>query len=154
MALTKVSRGLLTTSIVDNGNATAITIDSSENVGIGTSSPFSINGTNLEVSDALYARVILDSTAGTRYSIQSLNDSSLTIYDLDADTERMRINSSGQLLIGTTTGVATGTLATSGLEVVAPSGQGCYCYAGFGREQLVLEVLALLLLLKLTFLGK
>ena len=36
MALTKVSRGLLTTSIVDNGNATAITIDSSENVGIAT----------------------------------------------------------------------------------------------------------------------
>ena len=51
MALTKVSRGLISTSIVDNGNATAITIDSSENVsftgaatfsgsvGIGTSSP-------------------------------------------------------------------------------------------------------------------
>ena len=39
MALTKVSRGLLSTSIEDNGNATAITIDSSENVGIGTSSP-------------------------------------------------------------------------------------------------------------------
>ena len=30
MALTQVSRGLLSTSIVDNGNATAITIDSSE----------------------------------------------------------------------------------------------------------------------------
>ena len=39
MALTKVSRGLLSTSIVDNGNATAITIDANENVGIGTSSP-------------------------------------------------------------------------------------------------------------------
>ena len=39
MALTQVSRGLLSTSIVDNGNATAITIDSSENVGIGTASP-------------------------------------------------------------------------------------------------------------------
>jgi hypothetical protein len=36
MAITKVSRDLLNTSIVDNGNATAITIDSSENVGIGT----------------------------------------------------------------------------------------------------------------------
>ena len=39
MAITKVSRDLLNTSIVDNGNATAITIDSSENVGIGTGSP-------------------------------------------------------------------------------------------------------------------
>ena len=37
MALTKVSRGLLSTGIVDNSNATAITIDSSENVGIGGS---------------------------------------------------------------------------------------------------------------------
>jgi cytoskeletal protein CcmA (bactofilin family) len=40
-------------------------------------------------------------------------------------TERMRINAAGQLLIGTTTGVATGTLATSGLEVVAPQNQDC-----------------------------
>jgi hypothetical protein len=47
MALTKVSRGLLSTSIVDNGNATAITIDANENVGIGTSNP----STKLEISD-------------------------------------------------------------------------------------------------------
>ncbi len=39
MALTKVSRGLLSTGIVDNSDATAITIDSSENVGIGTGTP-------------------------------------------------------------------------------------------------------------------
>tara|TARA_R100000388_G_scaffold38131_1_gene29541 strand:+ start:626 stop:1765 length:1140 start_codon:yes stop_codon:yes gene_type:complete len=39
MALTKVSRGLLSTGIVDNSNATAITIDSDERVGIGTASP-------------------------------------------------------------------------------------------------------------------
>ena len=39
MAITKVSRGLLSTGIVDNSNATAITIDSSEKVGIGNASP-------------------------------------------------------------------------------------------------------------------
>ena len=39
MALTKISRGLLSTGISDSSDATAITIDSSENVGIGTSSP-------------------------------------------------------------------------------------------------------------------
>jgi len=39
MAITKVSRGLLSTGISDSSNATAITIDSSENVGIGTTSP-------------------------------------------------------------------------------------------------------------------
>jgi hypothetical protein len=41
MAITKVTRTLLSTGIVDNSNATAITIDSSENVGIGTTSPSS-----------------------------------------------------------------------------------------------------------------
>ena len=35
MALTKVSRGLLSTGVSDSSDATAITIDSSENVGIG-----------------------------------------------------------------------------------------------------------------------
>lgn len=35
---TKVTRNMLNTSIDDNGNATAITIDSSENVGIGATS--------------------------------------------------------------------------------------------------------------------
>ena len=41
MALTKVGRGLLNTSIVDNGNATAITIDSSENVSFTGAATFS-----------------------------------------------------------------------------------------------------------------
>ena len=50
MALTKVSKGLISTSIVDNGNATAITIDSagsatfSNNVGIGSGSGAIVSG--------------------------------------------------------------------------------------------------------------
>jgi|9_EtaG_2_1085328.scaffolds.fasta_scaffold02960_3 hypothetical protein len=39
MALTKISRGLLSTGVSDSSDATAITIDSSERVGIGTTSP-------------------------------------------------------------------------------------------------------------------
>jgi len=39
MALTKISRSLLNTGISDSSDATAITIDSSERVGIGTTSP-------------------------------------------------------------------------------------------------------------------
>ena len=38
MALTKISRGLLNTGVSDSSDATAITIDSSENVGIGVTS--------------------------------------------------------------------------------------------------------------------
>ena len=41
MALTKISRGLLDTGVSDSSDATAITIDSSENVGIGVTTPFS-----------------------------------------------------------------------------------------------------------------
>ena len=39
MALTKITRGLLNTGVSDSSDATAITIDASENVGIGTTSP-------------------------------------------------------------------------------------------------------------------
>tara|TARA_R100000773_G_scaffold2989_1_gene3679 strand:+ start:858 stop:1901 length:1044 start_codon:yes stop_codon:yes gene_type:complete len=39
MALTKITRAILDTGISDSSNATAITIDSSENVGIGATSP-------------------------------------------------------------------------------------------------------------------
>jgi len=39
MALTKISRSLLDTGVSDSSDATAITIDSSERVGIGTTSP-------------------------------------------------------------------------------------------------------------------
>ena len=39
MTITKVSRGLLNTGISDSSDATAITIDSSERVGIGITSP-------------------------------------------------------------------------------------------------------------------
>lgn len=39
MAITKVSRGLLSTGISDSSDATAITITSDEKVGIGTTSP-------------------------------------------------------------------------------------------------------------------
>ena len=49
MALTKVSRGLLSTSIVDNGNAIAITIDSSENIGLGLVPTDFANRTSLDI---------------------------------------------------------------------------------------------------------
>jgi len=54
MALTKISRSLLDTGISDSSDATAITIDSSENVfvGSGTSNGISDGTTGLQVSGA------------------------------------------------------------------------------------------------------
>ena len=67
MALTKVSRGLLTTSIVDNGNATAITIDASENVGVGTTSTYNMKTTIAGAGSAL-------STGTGSYAVASIYD--------------------------------------------------------------------------------
>ena len=66
MALTQVSRGLLSTSIVDNGNATAITIDSSENVLVGMDSAST-------TVDGLYLR------PGTNSGINASNSHALTL---------------------------------------------------------------------------
>jgi len=52
MALTKVTRNLLSTGIDDQSNAIAITIDSSERIGVGTTSPdflMDIEGSNTQL---------------------------------------------------------------------------------------------------------
>jgi hypothetical protein len=109
MALTKVSRGLMSTSIVDNGNATAITIDSSENVGIGGSTITDANLLNIQGSGASknIGVVFNDTNTSKIFSIQN-GGSALKFFDYTASAERMRIDSSGILLVGKpATGIAT-----------------------------------------------
>ena len=97
MALTKVSRGLLSTGIVDNSNATAITIDSSENVGIGTSSPSAKLHVDNGSGSALYVGLANNIySRGAEHIWQSLNNAS----------EYMRIDSSGRVLLGQDSGDA------------------------------------------------
>ena len=107
MALTQVPIELSSTpGIVDNSNATAITIASSENVGIGTSSPNA--SADLHVADTSDARIWLDATsgdtmelyAGTNVSLFNRSNNAVTFGT--NNTERMRIDSSGNLLVGTT----------------------------------------------------
>ncbi len=65
MAITKVTRNMLTTGIVDNSNATAITIDSSERVGVGTTSPLDALHISSAVSSDYRGNLLLDdSTTG------------------------------------------------------------------------------------------
>jgi len=103
-----------TPSIVDNGDATAITIDSSERVGIGTSSPTS----NLHVfsSSGNAATFMQTTNSGSSVSTnyQTPNrifytgidiggaNSAYTIYDGTAGSERIRINYLGDILCGMT----------------------------------------------------
>jgi len=57
MAITKVTRELLSTGIDDNSNATAITIDSSEKVGIGTASPSNLLHISSSTADSVEMKI-------------------------------------------------------------------------------------------------
>ena len=86
----------------DSGNNQLLRVNNNGNVGIGESSPSSLLHLK-KASDT--ADIILESSGGSgkEYLIGSRTDGSLNIYDVTASTERLRIDSSGRLLVGTTT---------------------------------------------------
>jgi hypothetical protein len=85
----------------ETAGSEAVHIDSSGNVGIGTSS-FPANGKNLKIEDSTISRLVLANTGDSTFEIGSLAGGILNIYDATADSERMRIDSSGNVLVGTT----------------------------------------------------
>jgi hypothetical protein len=79
-------------------------IDSSGRVGIGVTNPdvqLSLTGSTNGVSASL--RLNNTDTGGRNYLLTSRNDGGLRISDDTAGSERLRIDSSGRLLVGTTT---------------------------------------------------
>jgi len=121
MAITKVTRTLLSTGIVDNSNATAITIDSNENVGIGTTSPSEL--LHVHEASTSVARMRLSNTEGyleigTNNQVMNLDSQTHTFRNEAGSTEYMRIDSSGNLLVGVTSTTLAGdsiTLPNSGI---------------------------------------
>ena len=108
-----------TVSIATN-NATKLLVDSSGNVGIGTASPtrkLTISASGATFPSASNPCIRLDETSSGRFGVIEFDSSAnLNIWGSDAGsgsirffngtgsgTERLRIDSSGNLLVGTTT---------------------------------------------------
>jgi hypothetical protein len=110
MALTKVGKEGIT-GISNSSDATAITIDSSENVGIGVSSPGRF--VHLEDGSDTTLHLTTSSTGSTGNDGTSLfvDGTAASLWQRENDylrfatnnTERMRIDSSGRVLVGKTT---------------------------------------------------
>ncbi len=88
-------------------------------IGLGTSTA---RFTELFLSSSLR---LTDSSNTHKYSITSLSSDALQFYDTTANAERMRIDSSGNVLVGTTS-LTTGTLGSSNtfLELSAGTNNG------------------------------
>ena len=91
-----------TPGIVDNSNATAITIDSSENVGIGATTPAAAYGTDtvLEIKgDTSPGLVINDTGQGSKYGIHADSDNLKITYGANV---LATFQQNGNVGIGTT----------------------------------------------------
>ena len=149
MAITKVTRNLLSTGIDDQSNATAITIDSSENVGIGTSSINYLLDVN-EIGHNSTGEVLLtagnassnDYTQSTllRLRATSINPNSTNHNSINAAVAELRLNhtnlagnaSGGTMTFHTNPGnniagaLATRMTIASNGSIGAPSGTNIY----------------------------
>jgi hypothetical protein len=94
-----------------NGTTTAVTIDTSQNVGIGTTSPINyanqrtlaVNGTNYGRLDLMAGGTLYGTVYGGTAGLTSASSGALPVMFETNGSERMRIDSSGNVLVGTTT---------------------------------------------------
>jgi hypothetical protein len=135
-----------TPSIVDGGNATAITIDSSENVGIGTTSPATILHAKASGDAELRLEAGTNQDARVRFGDATDNDLGYIGFNRNAgymnfsinntQGEHMRIDSAGRLLVGTTSingamGNFVASNGVTGLNIFQSSGSGSHTLVAF-----------------------
>jgi hypothetical protein len=106
---------------LQSNSTTALTIDTSQNVGIGTTSPNYVMQLYKAGAVANYLQVTSGATGaasgnGTLFGVDASGNGIVTVQGSVnyitsvAGAERMRINSSGALLVGTTSGIGVGSL--------------------------------------------
>lgn len=127
MPLTQVQGQMLsgsnnTTTTIQSNGTTAITIDSSQNVGIGTASPLA----KLQIKTATNVNGAFTTSGNDSTGVQlyGYNDSGASLIPVWANgsylgfstgnTERMRITSGGNLLVGTTSNPNNSQLVVNG----------------------------------------
>ena len=127
-----------TGSIVLNEGSGTFKIDSAGNVGVGTASPNSAAfGRAIEVSSATSAASIVTSGANSYSWAVSSAEDAFRLFD--GTTERLRIDASGNLLVGTTSGTGYRLVVngTNGVHSTATANQsatyeGVYTGTGTG----------------------
>jgi hypothetical protein len=112
--ISSLSSASATALTLQSAGTTAITVDTSQNVGIGTSSPTqefhlyrSSGATDLLIEQASSGNAYVHTKNTSReYAIGTRTDA-LVVYDVTGDTERMRIDTSGSVWFRTTGSVET-----------------------------------------------
>lgn len=86
------------TVAIATGGTEALRVNSSRNVGIGTSSPSFTSGGGLMIQNGTQANLRLDRFGEGGFELQSVA-STLRFYSTAASAERLRIDSSGNMLV-------------------------------------------------------
>jgi len=112
---------------LQTAGTTAVTVDTSQRVGIGTTSP----GANLEVAGASGQNIYVSYNSGSQLRLKSDSGDSgvgttgaTPLLFLVNNGEKARIDTSGNVLVGTTSVIQSGKLSVSGVISSQNSGAG------------------------------
>ena len=144
MALQKVIRNMLDTGVSDSSDATAITIDSSENVGIGTTSP----AEKLEVAGNIFVNTsgnpnltVKTSGAGNNPYVRIQADSNYwdlqTLFSNTNNELDFRYNGSSKMIIDNSGNVGIGTSSPDGTCHIHSGSAGTITAAASGNNLVV-----------------